>query len=150
RGLSQFGSMTCMFLAFRLMPLGAAVAVSFAAPLFTTLLSAVVLKDEGGIHRWSALIVGFFGVVILTRPGPAMLHGGALFALANAVLISSVAVAIRRMSITESTETLIIYQMAVITLCTLFLLPLGFAMPGWRDLTALALAGIGNGIAQYW
>jgi drug/metabolite transporter (DMT)-like permease len=150
RGVSQFGSMTCMFLAFRLMALGPAVAISFAAPLFTTLLSIVILKEKVGPHRWSALIVGFIGIVIVTEPGPGMLQGGAIFALANAVLISSVAVAIRHMSLTESTETLTLYQMIVITLCTLCLLPFGFRPPSWLDALGLALAGVGNGIAQYW
>ena len=150
RGISQFGSMTCMFVAFSLMSLGSAVAISFAAPLFTTLLSIVVLKERVGIHRWSALVIGFVGVVIVTEPGRGTFQLGALFALANAVLISSVAIAIRRMSATESTETLTIYQMIVITVCTLFLLPFGFTAPSWLDAGALALAGCGNGIAQYW
>ncbi|HXC29382.1 MAG TPA: DMT family transporter [Stellaceae bacterium] len=150
RGVSQFGSMTCMFFAFSLMSLGSAVAISFAAPLFTTLLSIVILKERVGIHRWSALIVGFVGVIIVTEPGRGTFQLGALFALANAVLISSVAVAIRRMSATESTETLTIYQMMVITVCTLTLLPFGFKPPTWLDAGALALAGLGNGVAQYW
>ena len=81
---------------------------------------------------------------------PATLNYGAFFALANAVLISSVAVAIRRMSATESTETLTFYQMSVITVCTLFLLPIGFRPPAWYDALALAFAGAGNGIAQFW
>jgi drug/metabolite transporter (DMT)-like permease len=110
RGLSQFGSMTCMFMAFRLLSLGSAVAISFSAPLFTTLLSIVILKEKVGMHRWSALIVGFIGVLVVTHPGAGTLTMGAFFALANAVLISSVAVAIRRMSATESTETLTIYH----------------------------------------
>jgi drug/metabolite transporter (DMT)-like permease len=150
RGVSQFGSMTCMFIAFSLLSLGAAVAIGFAAPLFTTLLSALVLKERVGPHRWTALAVGFVGVLIVTSPGAGTLQLGALFALANAVLISSVAVAIRRMSLTESTETLTLYQMIVITVCTLFLLPFGFRPPSWADAGALALAGIGNGVAQYW
>jgi drug/metabolite transporter (DMT)-like permease len=150
RGLSQFGSMTCMFLAFRVLSLGSAVAISFSAPLFTTLLSIVVLKEKVGIHRWAALILGFIGVLVITHPGAGTLTMGAFFALANAVLISSVAVAIRRMSATESTETLTLYQMTVITICTLFLLPLGFTAPAWLDALGLAFAGIGNGIAQYW
>jgi drug/metabolite transporter (DMT)-like permease len=54
------------------------------------------------------------------------------------------------MSVTESTETLTLYQMIVITVCTLFLLPFGFTPPGWIDAGCLAVAGIGNGIAQYW
>jgi drug/metabolite transporter (DMT)-like permease len=150
RGLSQFGSMTCMFLAFRALSLSSAVAISFSAPLFTTLLSIVILKERVGIHRWSALIVGFVGVLVVTHPGAGSLTWGAFFALANAVLISSVAVAIRRMSATESTETLTIYQMTVITLCAALLLPFGFRPLAWHDLLGLALGGIGNGIAQYW
>src|SRR5271168_3900139 len=118
RGVSQFGSMTCMFFAFSMMSLGSAVALSFAAPLFTTLLSTVILKERVGIHRWSALVVGFVGVVIVTEPGAGTFNLGALFAITNAVLSSSVAIAIRRMSITESTETLTIYQLIIITACT--------------------------------
>jgi drug/metabolite transporter (DMT)-like permease len=150
RGVSQFGSMTCMFVAFSLMSLGSAVAIGFAAPLFTTLLSIVILKERVGVHRWSALAVGFVGILIVTEPGAGTFQMGAVFALASAVLISSVAVAIRRMSITESNETLTIYQMIVITICTLFLLPFGFKSPTWLDVACLALAGIGNGVAQYW
>ncbi|HVC50822.1 MAG TPA: DMT family transporter [Stellaceae bacterium] len=150
RGVSQFGSMTCMFIALSLMPLGSATAVSFAAPLFTTLLSIVILKERVGIHRWSALLIGFIGVVVIARPGAGAIQPGALFALANAVLISSVAIAIARMSVTESAETMTLYQMAIITLCTLTLLPFGFVRPGWHDAAMLAAAGAGNGIAQMW
>src|SRR5437764_4775674 len=150
RGLSQFGSMLCWFLAVSVLSLGSATAIGFAAPLFTTLLSIVILKEKVGIHRWSALIVGFVGVLFITDPGAGMLTYGALFALGNAVLISTVASAIRRMSATESTETLTLYQMSIMTLCTACLLTLGFRAPHWTDALMVALAGIGNGIAQYW
>src|SRR3954469_13683384 len=150
RGLSQFGSMLCWFLAVSALSLGSATAIGFAAPLFTTLLSIVILKEKVGIHRWSALVVGFVGVLVVTHPGAGTLSWGAFFALANAVMISSVEIAIRRMSATESTETLILYQMSVITVCTLFLLPLGYTAPAWYDVLGLAAAGAGNGIAQFW
>jgi len=150
RGLSQFGSMLCWFLAVSVLSLGSATALGFAAPLFTTLLSIVILKEKVGIHRWSALIVGFVGVLIITHPGAGTLTYGALFALANAVLISTVAIAIRRMSMTESPETLTLYQMSIMTLCTAGLLTLGFRAPHWSDALMLALAGVGNGIAQFW
>jgi len=88
--------------------------------------------------------------LIITHPGPGTLTYGALFALANAVLISTVAIAIRRMSLTESTETLTLYQMSIMTLCTAGLLTLGFRAPHWGDLLMIALAGVGNGIAQFW
>src|SRR5215212_2430413 len=76
RGLSQFGSMTCMFVAFRMLSLGSAIAISFSAPLFTTLLSILILKERVGVHRWSALMAGFVGVLVITHPGAAMLNAG--------------------------------------------------------------------------
>ena len=150
RALSQFGSMTCIFVAFQSLPLASVTAIGFAAPLITTLLSIVILKDRVGIHRWSALIVGFAGVLLITHPGVGTLQVGALFALANATLISTVAIAIRKMSLTESTETLTIIQMTLIAGFTACLLPFGFATPAWADVGLLALAGLGNGTAQYW
>ncbi len=130
--------------------LGAATAIGFAAPLFTTLLSIVVLKEKVGIHRWAALIIGLVGVLIVTQPGAGTLTYGALFALGNAVLVSTVAIAIRRMSLTELTETLTLYQMSIMTLCTAGLLTFGFRAPQWDDALMVALAGVGNGIAQFW
>jgi drug/metabolite transporter (DMT)-like permease len=113
-------------------------------------LSSIILKEKVGIHRWSALIVRFVGVLIITDPGAGALTYGALFALGNAVLISTVAIAIRRMSMTESTETLTLYQMSIMTLCTAGLLTRGFRAPHWDDALMVALAGVGNGIAQFW
>src|SRR5579885_2596259 len=126
------------------------IAVFRAARRFTTLLAIGVRKEKVGIHRLSARARGFVGVLVIAHPGAGTLQPGAVFALANAILISSVAVAIRKMSETESPETMTLYQMAIMTGCTLFLLPLGFTSPGWRDAAMLAGAGIGNGIAQIW
>jgi drug/metabolite transporter (DMT)-like permease len=50
RGLSQFGSMLCWFLAVSVLSLGSATALGFAAPLFTTLLSIVILKEKVGLR----------------------------------------------------------------------------------------------------
>jgi len=150
RALSQFVSQMAMFLALSVMPLASAVAISFAAPLFTTLLSIVILKEKVGRHRWSALAAGFVGVLLITHPGAGSFNIGVVFALTNAVMISTVAIAIRRMSTTESTETLAFYQLTLITLFNACLLPFGFTMPSWTDFGLLAFAGVGNGIAQYW
>jgi drug/metabolite transporter (DMT)-like permease len=150
RAASQLCSMTAIFVAFKLMPLAGAVAISFSAPLFTTFLSILLLKEKVGVHRWAALGVGFAGVLLVTGPGAGAFGWGAAFALLNALLISSVAIAIRRMSATESTETLIIYQLTLLVLLTALLLPFGFALPGRQDMAFLAAAGIVNGVAQYW
>ncbi|HUZ71518.1 MAG TPA: DMT family transporter [Stellaceae bacterium] len=150
RALSQLCSMTSIFIAFKLMPLAGAVAISFSAPLFTTLLSIVVLKERVGLHRWSALAIGFVGVLLVVDPGRESLHLGAVFALGNAIMISTVAVAIRKMSATESTETLVVYQISLLTLFTAALLPFGFILPRPVDFALLAAAGVLNGVSQYW
>jgi drug/metabolite transporter (DMT)-like permease len=150
RALSQFTSQMAMFIAFSLMPLASAIAISFAAPLFTTLLSIVILKEKVGPHRWSALAVGFLGMLLITHPGEGTFQIAVLFPLLNAVMISTVAIAIRRMSTTESTETLAIYQLTLITLFNACLLPFGYQAPSWADWGLFVFAGLGNGIAQYW
>jgi drug/metabolite transporter (DMT)-like permease len=150
RAASQFCSMMSIFLAFQAMPLASAIAISFSAPLFTTLLSILILKEKVGIHRWSALIVGFVGVLVVTHPGAGTITPGAAFALLNAIMISTVAIAIRRMSATESTETLIVYQLTLIAFFTGCLLVFGYRQPAWPDFLLLAVAGIANGVAQTW
>ena len=69
RGLSQSISQTFTVIAFSLMPLAGAIAINFSAPLFSALLSIVWLKERAGPVRWTALLVGFFGVLIVTNPG---------------------------------------------------------------------------------
>ena len=150
RAVSQLGSMTCIFFAFKLMPLAGATAISFIAPLITTLLSILLLKEAVGIHRWSALIMGFAGVLLVTQPGVGEFQWGAVFALGNAILISTVAIAIRQMSLTESSDTLIVYQIVLLTPLTALLLPFGFTTPTLFDAALLIASGICNGVAQFW
>src|SRR5882724_5170486 len=86
RAALQFISMMCIFTAFRLMPLADAIAITFSSPLFLTVLSIPLLGEQVRVHRWSAVIVGFVGVLIMLPPSAGMLKGGALFALTNAIM----------------------------------------------------------------
>ena len=131
RGLSQAISQTFSVLAFSLMPLAGAVAINFSAPLFAALVSIIWLKERAGPARWGALLVGFFGVLIVTNPGANSLTLGALFALGNAIMYGSVTVAVRGMTKTESANTLLIWQMVTITFFHSFLL-----LFGWRSADA--------------
>ena len=112
RGLSQSISQTCTVIAFWLMPLAGAIAINFSAPLWASLLSVLWLKERAGPVRWSVLVVGFLGVLIVTNPGADSLQVGALFALANAVMYGSVTVAVRGMTATESAAKSRIYRSA--------------------------------------
>src|SRR5256885_3026166 len=104
RGLSQATSQTLLVIAFSLMPLASATAINFSAPLFATLVSILLLKEGVGAARWTALAVGFLGVLLVTSPGADTFQTGAVYALANAVLFGTVTAGVRGMTATESTE----------------------------------------------
>jgi drug/metabolite transporter (DMT)-like permease len=150
RALVQFLSMMAIFLAFRMMPLTDAVAITFASPLFMTVLSIPLLGERVRFHRWAAVIFGFGGVLLMVDPGPAMLESGAIFALANAFLGALVTIALRRMSVTESSSTLVFYQIAITAGLSVLLLPFGWVTPNWIDLGILAAIGIASGVGQFW
>ncbi len=68
RGLFGFASYLAYYLAVAAMPLAEVVAIVFTMPLFVTVMSALVLGEKVGIRRWSAVVVGFIGVVIILSP----------------------------------------------------------------------------------
>ncbi len=150
RGVSQSLSQSFILIAFSLMPLASAVAINFSAPLFATLAAILLFKERVGLARWAALIVGFGGVLLVTQPGVGAFQLGALFALANAVLFGTVTAGVRGMTITESAETLIMYQMVILVGVFAPLLAFGALAPSFTDALALGLNGIANGLGQYW
>ncbi|MPZ38696.1 MAG: EamA family transporter [Rhizobiales bacterium] len=149
RGVSQSTSQTFLMIAFSLMPLASAVAINFSAPIFATLASIILFRETVGIARWSAILVGFIGVMIVTSPGTETFTIGALFALANAVLYGTVTAGVRDLTSTESTETLTLYQMLIMSAAFSLALPFAFVLPTWADTGWLILNGVGNGLAQY-
>jgi drug/metabolite transporter (DMT)-like permease len=151
RSVTQAVAQGCIIIAFGLMPLGGAIAINFSSPLFATLLAAFWLKERIGVSRGAALLAGFAGVMLVAAPGADTFRIGALFALANAVLYGSVTAAVRGMTVTESAETLTMYQMVFLTLFFTVGLPFfGFIWPNNLDLGAMLLNGVINAIGQYW
>ncbi len=151
RSVTQAIAQSCIVIAFGLMPLGGAIAINFAAPLFATLFAALWLNERVGAVRGAALVVGFGGVLLVAAPGADSFRIGALFALVNAVLYGSVTAAVRGMTKTESAETLTMYQMVFLALFFTLGLPLfGFVWPRGGDLAVLLLNGVINAVGQYW
>ena len=149
RGLSQSISQTFSVIAFMLMPLAGAIAINFSAPLWSAALSIVWLKERADFARWTALLAGFLGVLIVANPGMDSLTLGALFALGNAVMYGSVTVAVRGMTTTESANTLLMWQMATIAAFHSLLLLFGFRWPTAFDAALLVLSGVANAAGQY-
>lgn len=68
------GSTSCYFLALSYLPMAETKAVSFVAPLLVTVLAVWLLKEKVGPARWAAVLVGFAGILLIIRPGSAMLQ----------------------------------------------------------------------------
>ncbi|HWI26708.1 MAG TPA: DMT family transporter [Stellaceae bacterium] len=154
RGVLQFISMMCIFAAFGLMPLADAVAITFSAPLFLTILSIPLLGERVGRHRWAAVLVGFGGVLLMVRSGGGFGGGlastGALMALASAAIGANVTIAVRRMTLTEASPTLVAYQALVTTALSAILLPYAWTAPALTDALLMAATGLCSGIGQFW
>ena len=150
RSISQTLSQSFILIAFSLMPLASAVAINFSAPLFATVVAALLFKEAVGPVRWMALVVGFVGVLLVVHPGPDTFQIGSLFALGNAILYGSVTVGVRRMTATESTETLTMYQLLLLTCFFALTLPFGFVAPTWADAGIMVINGASNALGQYW
>jgi drug/metabolite transporter (DMT)-like permease len=79
-----------------------------------------------------------------------MFQAGALYALGNAVLFGTVTAGVRGMTSTESTETLTMYQIVLLSVAYTLMLPFGFVTPGWGDALLMLVNGVTNAIGQYW
>jgi drug/metabolite transporter (DMT)-like permease len=149
RACSQGASQSMLLVAFSLMPLAGATAIMFSSPIFATLASAYFLHEKVGPTRWTVLFVGFLGVLVIAGPGADSFQLGALFALGNAVLFGTVVAGVRGMTRTESTATLIMYQLTLLTAAYALMLPFGFVMPTSSDALIMLMSGLGNAAAQY-
>lgn len=151
RGLSQSVSQTFSVLAFSLMPLASAISINFSAPLWTALVAIIWLKERAGPARWTALIVGFSGVLIVANPGLDSLTLGAGYALLNAIMLGTVTVAVRGMTRTESVKTLLIWQLATVLFFHTSLLVFGVRLPTPHDLLLFVMCGLANLVGQvFW
>jgi drug/metabolite transporter (DMT)-like permease len=151
RNITQAVAQSFFIIALVTMPLGGVVAINFSSPIFAALFASLYLHEKIGGARGLALIVGFVGVVLVASPAAGALNIGLAFAVANAVMFGSVTAAVRGMTATESTETLTMYQMVLLTAGFTVALPLfGFTWPTAATTGLLLLNGLLNGIGQYW
>ena len=98
------------------LPLAEVTAISFVRTLFTTILAIFFLKEVVGIRRWSSVIVGFIGVLIIVRPDPENINAYALLAIASAFFVSCINILMRKLSQIEKPSTIMAYQSIIVIL----------------------------------
>ena len=159
RGLLSVFGMFTNFSALTRLPLADATAISFASPLITVALAAVILKERVRVYRWSAVLVGFAGVIVMLIPhfdvghyaaagAAATAAIGSLFALSSAVCNAGTVIQTRRLTQSETTPSIVFYFSIVCAIAGALTLPFAWHTPTGSELAALIALGVLGGIAH--
>jgi drug/metabolite transporter (DMT)-like permease len=149
RSVVGVGALLLFFYAFAHMKLADVVAVSFAGPLFVTALSVPLLGEQVGWRRWSAVAVGFVGVLLVVDPGTIHQDPMALTALAATLFYALSLIVIRKLSATESNAAIVFYYSLSVALVCGAMLPFIWTQPTPLHLALLVMVGLLGGTAQY-
>ena len=150
RCISGLVAIVAIFIALRKLPLATVVSITFAAPIFTTIMSIYFLNEKVGLYRWLAVMVVFIGILIISEPGYSSLNIYYIFPIIFCLGLSYVAIAIRQLSTTEPVWLIGLYFSFSIMLMSFFTLPQGWIIPSLKDLFLLSMVGVLGGLANLW
>ena len=149
RSAIGLSGMICGFTAVQYLPLTEATALQFTSPLFMTALSALVLAERVGRHRWVAVVVGFVGVLIMARPIPGEMNvPGVALGMLSALAAAGAMVAIRQISDTERGPTIVFYFTLGGVVMGLVGSAFHWVTPDPLTLGVLILGGLFGGVGQ--
>lgn len=117
RVLVSLFSMQAWFYALSLIPIGEVTAISFLAPVFGTLAAIFLLGERVRLRRWTAVIVGFLGAMIILRPGMAPLGLGQLLAVVSAMSQGLTVIMVKQLTAADDPDK-------IVFLTNMMLLPL--------------------------
>jgi drug/metabolite transporter (DMT)-like permease len=131
------------------LPLADAIAITFAGPLFVTILAALMLGEDVGWRRWAAVAIGFLGVMVMVRPSAEAVQWAALFPLAASLAGALRDITTRRISAHETSMSILCFSTVSVIGFGLCTLPFGWAELNYEDLGLMALSGLFVGGAHY-
>src|SRR5262245_10624173 len=125
RGVIAFVAYGCYYLGLAALPIATAVALSFAAPLFITVLSVFFLGERVGPRRWAAVVIGFLGVVTIVRPGTDLFDWAALLPITSSFLYAAAMILTRRIGGNETAPAMstwgnVVFLLGALTLSAVF------------------------------
>jgi drug/metabolite transporter (DMT)-like permease len=148
RATSNVVAMMMFFMALSMTPLALVQALGFTAPLFATVLAIFILGERVRLRRWTALIAGFIGALIIIRPGIQPIDTGSLLTLGSAAVWGFTLITIKILARTDSAVTITTYM--VLLMSPLSLLPALYYWT-WPDPEAwmwLVVCGVAGTVAQ--
>ncbi len=136
------------FYALAKIPLTDAVAVMFTRPLYGTIFAIVFLGEIVGLRRWTALIVGFIGVIVMVRPGFAVFNIGLASVFVASIAGAGSAIFIRYLTRTEAPDSITMYYVLFTTPVMLILALFVWQTPTWNELGWLFFTGLVGTLGQ--
>src|SRR5262249_18515261 len=142
-------SMMAWFWSVSLLPITEATALGFTAPFFTTILAALVLREEVRLRRWAAVIIGFLGTLVILRPGTGEIATcGAGVALLAALTQACSVIMVKTLARTESPNAIVAYMSIYLTPMSLVPALFVWSWPSWVMLGWMALVGFVGTLAH--
>lgn len=149
RSTLMLGATVCMYFAVSVMPLADAVSIGFITPLLVVGLSVVILKEQVGIRRWSAVMAGFVGMLIIIRPGAGALQWAALLPIAMAVFYAFYLIVTRLVRESADPLNALFYTALVGALAASLVVPFHWRTPTPVDVLLMAGTGLFGAIGHY-
>jgi drug/metabolite transporter (DMT)-like permease len=140
RSMLLLASTLCNFAALRYLQLDEAIALIFSTPFLVAALSGPILGEWVHWRRWTAIAVGFVGVLVVTRPGAGSFHPAALLSLSAALCYALYSISTRILARTDSNETTLFYSNLVGFLALMPVVPFAWTTPGDPLVIALMVA----------
>ena len=139
----------CMFIALGLMPLAEAVAIAFAGPLLIVALSAIFLRETVGPRRWSAVIVGFIGVLVIIRLGAGAFQVASLLPVGVAFFYALYQILTRAISHRSDPLNMLFYTALIGALAMSVIVPFDWQPPSLSQWLMLIAIGFLGGLGHY-
>jgi drug/metabolite transporter (DMT)-like permease len=146
RGLFLLGTTVFNFFALQFLPLTITTALMFTMPLIICALSVPLLGERVGWRRWIAILVGFGGILIITRPGSESFHPAAILSLLGAVCAALYSIFTRKLAGIDSAATQQLYAGLIALICIAPFAFNGWVWPqdaaGWFAFIAIGASGV--------
>jgi drug/metabolite transporter (DMT)-like permease len=149
RGLLFVAGSALIVTSLSLLPITTVIAITFTTPIFIALLSAPLLGERVGAHRWVAVLVGFAGVLVIVRPGAAGFEWVLLLPVANALINSLRDILTRRLSRTDSSISILFCSTLIVMFAGLLTVPWGWNAVDANGALWFVLAGLANAGAHF-
>ena len=149
RAFSAVGCVIFYFFGLKFLLLSENIAIVHSAPIFAALLAVPILGERLGIHRITAIAIGFIGVIIIVKPGTDVFKLVSILPLISALFMASVYLSTRSLMNTDSSIAIIFYYSLALLITSIVFFPSDFAMPNIVQLIPLMSLGVMGSLGHY-